>query len=167
MNRTATSSILSALLVVAGATAARASGTALTVGEVTGLYRQIHERLAADSIEGVAEAAAAIAEKVRPCECGGDEKSAYEALGAAARAMTGSDLATLRDQFDDVSRALAAFLEATGFERSQLYYCSMAKGYWLQDRSDAAVRNPYLGKAMLACGSKVEGVSDRAPAHSH
>ncbi len=145
-------------LATLGTSAARAESDALASGEVLALYAQIHASLAADSAEGVAEAAARIAEKVQPCDCESAEKSAHQDLGEAARALTGSDLEQLRAGFRELSRAMAAWVNAVGAETTQIYYCAMAKGYWLQSRTDEGTRNPYYGKSMLKCGTKVDEV---------
>jgi len=147
-----------AVLVTLAASVARAEGTAMANGEVLALYERIHASLAADSAEGVAEAAAQIAEKVQPCDCSGGEKSAYEGLGEAARAMTGDDLEQLRAGFRELSTAMAAWVDAVGAETTQLYYCPMAQGYWLQSKSEEGTRNPYYGQSMLKCGTKVDKV---------
>ena len=148
------------LVVSALAVPALAETSMLTESEVLELYQTIHARLADDSIEGVAEAAAAIAEKVQPCECESEEKTAYQELGSAARAMEGADLAALREQFKDLSRAMASWVEAIGAETEQLYFCPMAEGYWMQSRKDEATRNPYYGKSMLKCGNRVDEITE-------
>jgi len=149
-----------AFVTLAMAGAMRASSEAVETAEVLELYQQIHSRLADDSIEGVAEAAAAITEEVQPCDCASEEKTVYEALGAAARGMTGSDLATLRGQFKGLSTAMADWVSVVGAETTQLYFCPMAKAYWMQKRSDDGTRNPYYGKSMLKCGDKVEKITE-------
>lgn len=145
-------------LVTLVASAARAESDAMTNGEILALYGQIHASLAADSTAGVADAAAKIVEKVQPCDCEAKEKTAYQDLGEAARAMTGDDLEQLRTVFRGLSRAMAGWVSAVGAETTQIYYCPMAKGYWLQSKSEEGTKNPYYGKSMLKCGTKVDEV---------
>ena len=71
----------------------------------------------------------------------------------AAGKLTGKDVAALRGQFKELSKATDAFLRASGTPGWALYYCPMADGYWLQ--ASEPVANPYYGKAMLRCGDKV------------
>ena len=136
-----------------------AEESASTATEVVALYQQMQAALAADSTDGVVAAAAAIAEKAKPCECGAEDAAAYEAVAAAAGKVDGQDLPTLREQFKGLSRAVAELLAGAGAKGSQVYFCPMAKGYWLQPASDTAPRNPYLGLSMPGCGTKVDKVA--------
>jgi hypothetical protein len=122
------------------------------------LYSRIHAALAGDSAEGVVAAAGELAGQMRAAARGAQEAAAYEELAAAAGKMQGDDLAALREQFKAVSVAFAAYVDAAGTAGAQLYYCPMADGYWAQKTDDAGVKNPYYGKSMLKCGSKVERV---------
>jgi hypothetical protein len=131
-----------------------------TAAEIVTLYQTMHAALAADQTTGVVEAAAAIALKAEPCECGAENTAAYAALTAAARAVQGKDIAALREQFKSLTRALGDLVAAAGVGGVQVYYCPMAEGYWLQSASDAGLRNPYLGAAMISCGSKVDKVEN-------
>ncbi len=126
-----------------------------TAAELVTLYQHMHNTLATDRTEGVVELAALIAQKAEPCECGAENTTEYAAVNAAARGMQGKDLAALREEFKPLSRAMAGLVAATGIG-AQIFYCPMAKGYWLQPSSDTEARNPYLGEAMQACGSKVD-----------
>lgn len=122
------------------------------------LYTQMHAAMAADSADGVVEAAASLARKVRAEAKGVEDAAAYDALAAAAEKMQGSDLAALREQFKAVSKAFAGYVDASGTDGAQLYYCPMADGYWVQHAADAGPKNPYYGQSMLKCGSKVDAV---------
>jgi hypothetical protein len=126
-----------------------------TAVELVTLYQQMHGTLAADRTEGVVELASLIAQKAEPCECGAENTTEYAAVTAAALGMQGKDLAALREEFKPLSRAMASLVTATG-AGSQIYYCPMVKGYWLQPSSAAEARNPYLGAGMPNCGSKVD-----------
>lgn len=126
--------------------------------EILALYGEIHTALAADSAAGVREAAAALAERADSGAKVAADPAPYRSLAAAARRFDGADLAALREQFKGLSKAVAAFLDATGTAGAQLYYCPMAGGYWLQGRGDEKVRNPYYGAEMLRCGEKAARV---------
>lgn len=151
---------LSMMLMALGASAARAGEADKTGLQALAQYQKIQAALSEDSIAGVREAAARIAETVEPCACSAEERAASRAVAEAARGVKGTDLATLREQFGRLSKAMATYLKIAGVDSSQLYYCPMAKAYWLQPRTDGASRNPYLGKAMPTCGLKVETVAE-------
>jgi hypothetical protein len=119
-------------------------------------YSAMHSALAADSAQGVSAHAATIAEIARGAD--GEPGGAYRSLAEAARGLEGVDLEVLRSKFKEFSKAMARFVNEAGVDGAQLYYCPMAKGYWIQNAADDGVRNPYYGRSMLKCGTKVEGV---------
>ncbi len=127
--------------------------------QVLAQYQTIQAALAGDSVGGVVEAASQIADIVKPCDCSVEESEASQALVDAARGVDGSDLATVREQFKALSKAMPAYLKVTGVDSAQLYFCPMVKGYWLQPAGEATIHNPYLGKSMSTCGTKVERVA--------
>ncbi len=145
-------------LLALGASSARAIEAKELGAQVLAHYQAIQAALAEDSVRGVREAAAEIGDVVKPCDCTLEESAAAQALVDAARAMDGADLATLREQLEQLSKAMPAYLKVTGVDAAQLYFCPMAKAYWLQSKQDEATRNPYYGKAMPTCGVKVEQV---------
>lgn len=122
-------------------------------------YQRIQTALAADSTEGVREEASKISATVTACDCTLEQSEAAKALAGAARDMQGADLTALREQFKALSRAMAAYVETTSVAGTQLYFCPMAKAYWLQPKEGSTTHNPYLGKAMSSCGVKVNGVT--------
>lgn len=123
-------------------------------------YARIHDALASDQAEGVSESAARIAAEARAASAPAEARAAYEQLAAAAEAMKGTDIAPLREQMMDLSKALAGLVNVAGAKEADIYYCPMAGGYWLQKAGDDELRNPYYGKSMLQCGSKVDKVED-------
>lgn len=131
-----------------------------SAGELLALYGKVHAALAVDSATGVAEAAAQIAAMAEHASHHGPATAAYAAVFSAAKAMTGDDLAVLRDRNKALSLAFAGLVESGVLSGAQLYYCPMADGYWLQAAADSGVKNPYYGKSMLKCGSKVDKVED-------
>ncbi len=148
-----------AAMAIAGATPAAAAGQELG-GKVLASYYEMAAALVADSTAGVAEKAARVAADTGAAAKAGGvsaaEKAALEAIAAAAGKVNGKDVAALRAQFKDFSKAMDAYLRATATPGWSLYYCPMADGYWLQ--ASEPVANPYYGKAMLRCGDKVEKI---------
>jgi hypothetical protein len=126
--------------------------------DLLGPYARVHAALAADSAAGVTSAAAELGDLAAAAAKAGPHAAAYAAVAEAARALTGADLAALREQSKPLSTAMAKLVEAGALAGADIYYCSMARGYWLQGENDSAVRNPYYGKSMLECGWKVEKV---------
>ena len=61
-----------------------------------------------------------------------------------------------RDHFNDLSNNIFALVKGLKANTNPVYqqYCPMKKAYWLSD--NAAVKNPYYGKAMLTCGKVTE-----------
>jgi hypothetical protein len=139
--------------------AACAESTPAVSGALLADYSQIHEALSADSVAGVAAAAAALGSHARAAAVPAESKPAYEKVAVAAEAMKGDDIEALREQMNALSRALAAVVDTAGGKEAGLFYCSMFDGYWLQKSGDSELRNPYYGKSMLTCGEKVEGVA--------
>lgn len=150
---------LSAVFTLVGAAVGRAESAQEIGTKVLIQYQEIQVALASDTTDGVREAAARIIETVKPCECTQGEMEAAQAVVDAATAMDGADLAALREQLKALSKALPAYLEVTGVDSAQLYFCPMVKAYWLQEKGDGATRNLYYGKAMPSCGVKVERVA--------
>ena len=66
------------------------------------------------------------------------------------------DVKKQRSYFNDLSNNVFALVKGLKANEKPVYqqYCPMAKGYWLSD--NAAVKNPYYGKAMLTCGKVTE-----------
>jgi len=151
--------VLGATLMLLGAAVSRAEPAEEIGKRVLEHYQKAQAALAADSIEGVREAAERISDTVKPCDCSLEESAASQALVEAARGVVGADLATLREQLKPLSRALPAYLKVTGVDSAQLYYCPIVKAYWLQPKEEGTTRNPYYGKAMQSCGVKVERVA--------
>lgn len=153
---------MSKRLVTLALTLALAAGgaafAAAPEGDALALYTKMHAAMSADRADGVAAAAAELAGVATAGAAQAKDRTAYDALAAAASKMNGTDLAKLREQFKEVSKAFAAYVDAGGVTGAQLYYCPMADGYWLQAAADAGVKNPYYGKSMLKCGSKVDRV---------
>jgi len=147
-----------AAVALALAAPAAAHPIAETAPLVLAEYVKVHDALASDRTDGVAEAATKIEAMATEMisHAGAAEKKLYEGLAAAAAKMKAGDLAALRAPMKELSVATDAFLRAAGTAGWQLYYCPMADGYWIQTAE--GVRNPYYGAQMLACGDKVDKV---------
>lgn len=139
-----------------GAAVARGDGG--RGAELLDLYGRMHAALADDNAAGVSEAAAELGVKAEAAAAKGVHRAAFETLAASAKAVVGSDLAALRERYKAVSIAMAGLIEADALAGADLYYCPMADAYWLQKSADAGLKNPYYGKSMLKCGSKVDRV---------
>jgi hypothetical protein len=152
-------------LPVAAHGGAETEGTAFA--QIMFHYEAIHESLAGDTIEGVAEHAAEIQEIAQ----GTASSFSTDAAGVAAgnsqeclsllpeverSAKTLASATTLdgaREAFAELSRPLIRYREMVSDERPNVVFCSMAKKPWLQDSEE--ITNPYYGSKMLRCGDIV------------
>lgn len=150
-------------MVAAVALATLFAGAAMMAAEepakgLLGPYESIHRAMAGDRADGVTDAAQEIATIATAAAQSGQHAAEYEAVAKAARAMAGDDLSELREQYRELSVVVAKLVESGALEGADIYYCPMADGYWLQEKADLDVRNPYYGSMMLSCGSIVEKV---------
>lgn len=112
-------------------------------------YVKIQTALAADTTDGVSDAAAAIAKLVA------EDPGKTLPVGVVAQAEAlgkASDLAAAREALKPLSVSLSRYL-STEKIKTGLYhqmFCSMANAGWIQ--ADRVIRNPYYGKSMLECG---------------
>lgn len=112
-------------------------------------YIEIQTALAADSMEGVADAAHAIARAIRAGSAEGVPPAVADQAEAVAKA---EDLSAAREAFKLLSGSLIESLPSHGEKsRYHVVHCPMAKASWLQDTK--AIANPYFGKSMLSCGT--------------
>ena len=109
-------------------------------------YLKISESLAADSMKGVAEEAAAMAEDM-PKQQGFPTAAAPQAE-ALAKAES---IAAARKAFQPLSQSMEQYLRNKNIKGAYyVAYCPMVKATWLQ--TTTKIRNPYYGKSMLDCG---------------
>jgi membrane fusion protein, copper/silver efflux system len=115
-------------------------------------YEHARALLAADKLEGLADAAREIETGAKK----GDGHHYSEIASSAAKLATATDIESARASFADVSKHLIALLAADpSLARGQhVFECPMVKGYnkWVQPTED--LQNPYMGKRMLACGGE-------------
>jgi hypothetical protein len=122
------------------------SAAAELSADIAAPYLRIQTTLAADSIDGVADAANAI---VKAAGALGDDGAS---IVAAARAVAlADDLTKARATFGLLSDALIAHADEAGLGELKVAFCPMARKSWIQ--ADGEIANPYYGSAMLTCGS--------------
>ena len=64
-----------------------------------------------------------------------------------------SDITALRESFKDLSKLYIGNGKSKELDQLQVVECSMAKAKWAQKKGE--IKNPYYGKKMLSCGSKI------------
>ena len=135
------------LVLTAAATALLAGSAAAELSPaVAAPYLHIQGALAGDSIEGVADAAEAVAAAAAEL---GDTGAA---IVTAARAVAlADDLTKARAAFGLLSDAVIGYAREAGLGDLRLAFCPMARKSWIQE--DGFIANPYHGSEMLDCGS--------------
>jgi hypothetical protein len=132
-------------------TAVRADDSALMepVKSVLEQYLTIQTNLANDSIQGLDAHATAIAAAI---ECGDMKMLSADVANQAEKLAKSMDLKEAREAFKPLSASLVKYLadNKAGKGRYHETYCPMVKASWLQ--MGTAIKNPYMGKAMLTCG---------------
>ncbi|MEZ4226824.1 MAG: DUF3347 domain-containing protein [Polyangiaceae bacterium] len=123
-------------------------------------YEQLRASLAGDDLKPVADQATKLEEVTRVAAgkaSGKAKDSLEEATKAAGGLKAAKDIGAARLAFGELSRHVVALVSAEKeLQRGQFVFeCPMAKGYkrWIQPNDRMA--NPYMGKKMLECGSKV------------
>ncbi|MBI4925731.1 MAG: DUF3347 domain-containing protein [Bdellovibrio sp.] len=108
-------------------------------------YLKIHGALAADTTQGVSEAAQTIT-KTAPTT---------QLKKASLTLSKEKDLKTMRERFKDLSEHMVKWARIQKPADIQITFCSMANARWLQ--KTGSVKNPYYGKEMLECGEIEKG----------
>lgn len=114
-------------------------------------YEALRDRFASDDLDGGKAAAGALAKAAAT--------AGEAALAAQAEAIAKMpDIAAARLAFGELSRAYLGVLEKKPELAAGLYAfrCPMAEGYQKWVQVDETLKNPYMGKKMLECGSKVD-----------
>jgi len=111
-------------------------------------YVKIQAALAADSLEGIPEAAAAIAAASKE-NAGALPEATVSQAEAVAKA---TDIKAARTAFKPLSTTLIAAANAQKSKIGRYFeaFCPMADAAWIQ--ADKKVANPYYGTSMLTCG---------------
>jgi hypothetical protein len=111
-------------------------------------YLEIQTALAADKVDGVKPAAAAIAKQAASMGTAGD------AIAKAAKAVEdAADIKAVRTAFGPLSDAVIAAAAAEQWKDAKdakVAYCPMVDKSWVQTGDQ--IRNPYYGSSMLTCG---------------
>ncbi len=128
------------------------------------VYEEVRAELAADRLEGVPAAASRLAGALRRAFEGGAGLAGpipgviEETARAAGSMAAAEDLAAARAAFGDVSRLLLLLGDSDPrlTEGRHVFSCPMATTFdrWIQPAE--ALGNPYMGSAMLTCGTPVE-----------
>jgi len=111
-------------------------------------YVKIQTALAGDSLKGVPEAAAAIAETAKT-----NSDALPEAVMMQAEAVgKATDIKAARVALKPLSMSLISAASALKDKTGHYYeaFCPMAGAAWIQ--ADKKVANPYYGASMLTCG---------------
>ena len=113
-------------------------------------YLMIQTELAKDSLKGVDEHANAIGKAVA-----GDEMKMLspDVAKQAETLAKAKDLKAAREAFKPLSTSLIKYLADSKAGKGTYHeaYCPMVKASWLQ--KETQIRNPYMGKEMLTCGT--------------
>ena len=108
-------------------------------------YLKVQIALAVDSLEGVTEAARALA--AAAAAVGGEAAAVVD----PAEALADTDsLDSARTAFGPVSDAFIAYGQAVGLGDLKVAFCPMANKSWVQQ--GGAIANPFYGSRMLTCG---------------
>lgn len=123
------------------------------LGPVVDAYDGVRAALANDDLAAATSAAKALESAAKAASLNALASSA-EALGKVGT----DDADALRLAFGHVSEALIAKLADDDALRGSLHVfeCPMAKGFGKWVQRDKELKNPYMGKAMLTCGSESE-----------
>ena len=142
----------------APASEAPAANQPESVAAVFNHYEEARALLAADKTEGLAAAAEAIGQSANAAKADVNEDAAAHlgmAADESAKLAAATEIEDARMAFGEVSRHLvqAVVADASLATGRVALHCPMAKGYqhWIQ--TSETVSNPYMGTAMLECGS--------------
>ena len=153
-------STLSIVLLALTATAVGAeASSSQAFDELMKPYEKIRLALLADSTEGVAGEAEALAEKAKEnaeeaATPAGIKALLPEIAGFAEDLAEAADLTAARGAFSELSKLMVRYRSQVEGERPVVVYCPMVKKSWLQP--DGEIGNPYSGSAMASCGEVVE-----------
>ena len=157
---TRVASMIAVALLAAGVQAATAAPPSAE-SEMLVLYDRMQTAMADDSSVGVEEAAKVLAAKSEAVGAKAKNPEPFKAVTDGARAVVAAaDLEAEREAFRDLSLAMAKLVDSGELKGAGLFFCPMADAYWLQKTGDDELRNPYYGKSMLTCGSKVDKVKE-------
>jgi membrane fusion protein, copper/silver efflux system len=120
--------------------------------DLAGAYETIRAGLAADASTGLAP----YAQRVSALSKG---QAAVEAASLALVVeLQSADIEKQRVAFGELSKAFVGWMMADVSRQTGkfLFECPMAKGYQKWVQSSEKLQNPYMGKKMLECGSRLD-----------
>lgn len=126
----------------------RAGAASSAMSAVVDPYLRVQAKLAADTIEGLAAEATAIA--AGAAKLG---KDGAPVAVAAKQLQAATTIDAARDAFWNVTTALFAYADATKTDLGpdvRRTFCPMENKSWAQKNGE--IMNPYAGKKMLHCG---------------
>jgi hypothetical protein len=140
---------------------AHAAGFDAAMGPILTEYLKIQTALAADSTEGVAEAARRIEElagRLEPQNAAEEHVERYKGIpqgltSASKKLRAARDIGSSREAFFDLSKPVSLWVTMARPAGRRVMYCPMKKAGWVQEGSEVA--NPYYGAEMLRCGYEV------------
>ena len=123
-------------------------------------YLKIHDALVAESPSDAAEETNVMAGGLKEIKSSGAEGVLNEDIALIEESLKGlssGELEKARHSFKSLSKAVITFVKGPAREDAissgiKIYYCPMEKERWLQKGRE--LKNPYLGKDMLICGSE-------------
>ena len=123
-------------------------------------YLKVHAALVSESVDKVTAESSAMSdelEKIRASEKTGKINDITGLMEDSLAGLLSGDLQTARDAFKGFSRGMRDLVRIAGLEDAvssgiKLYFCPMAKEWWMQRGTE--LKNPYLGKDMLICGTE-------------
>lgn len=122
-----------------------------------GPYETIRQALLHDHMEGVGAAAKSLAQeassRLTQSTDPEDKKTLAIVTENATKLVSEKDLASARETYYEISKALVRYRETLKGDRPVVVYCSMAKKSWLQPKGE--IGNPYYGQSMAKCGEVV------------
>jgi membrane fusion protein, copper/silver efflux system len=134
-------------------------------------HEEVRALLARDQVQGIAAPSGLVARQLHAAHAAlGNAApeiatSLADAASAADRMAATTALPDARRQFGEVNRALVAVAAADPRLQSgwQLFTCPMTKGYQKWFQRGEVLDNPYMGQAMLTCGSAAKWEAEAPP----
>ena len=120
-------------------------------------YYQLKDALVSSNADAAATSASSFVKALNDVSKATVKEESRTALLSDATVISGTkDLKLQREKFAALSANMLALARAVKFSGGPVYlqYCPMKKASWLS--SNAAIKNPYYGNAMLTCGSVKE-----------
>jgi hypothetical protein len=120
-------------------------------------YLKIHQRLTADSLDGISLEAEAIYQATSQAtfKPPADLKDSVKNLAALAKLLSGApDLDAAREQFKALSQALTTWVLKSKPAGLQVMYCADVDATWIQPKG--GTNNPYTGRSHAPCGEPVQ-----------